>query len=103
MRTGRALLLLLALVLAQGPVLANPEGGTVTAGDAAISGEGTARVLVTQSSQRALIDWQGFSIGAGRPRASFSPMRMRWPRIGWWEMTRRRFSVPSSVASQVIS
>ena len=60
----RALLPVLALALAPAPVFANPEGGTVTAGEAAISGEGTARVLITQTSERALIDWQRFSIGA---------------------------------------
>ena len=69
----RAILPLLVLVLAPGPVLANPEGGTVAAGDAAISGQGTARVLVTQSSQRALIDWQGFSIGAGETTRFIQP------------------------------
>ena len=65
--------LLAALVLASGPVVANPEGGTVSAGDAVISGEGTARVLVTQTSERTLIDWQRFSIGAGETTRFIQP------------------------------
>ena len=65
--------LLPALVLACGPALANPEGGTVAAGDAVISGEGTSRVLVTQTSERTLIDWQRFSIGAGETTRFIQP------------------------------
>lgn len=46
------------------PARANPAGGTVVAGAAGIAGAG--RVLtITQSSNRAIIDWHGFSIGAG--------------------------------------
>ena len=40
-----------------------PSGGTVAAGQAAISTSGT-RMDVTQSSQRAIINWQGFDIGS---------------------------------------
>ena len=69
----RALLPALALALAPAPVFANPEGGSVAAGDATISGEGTARVLITQTSERALIDWQRFSIGAGETTRFVQP------------------------------
>ena len=69
----RALLPVLALALAPAPVFANLEGGTVTAGEAAISGEGTARVLITQTSERAFIDWQRFSIGAGETTRFVQP------------------------------
>ena len=69
----RAFLPLLALVLAPGSVSANPEGGTVVAGDAAITGEGTVRVVVTQRSARALIDWQDFSIGTGETTRFVQP------------------------------
>ena len=40
-----------------------PSGGTVAAGQAAISTSGT-RMDVTQSSQRAIINWLGFDIGS---------------------------------------
>ena len=69
----RALLPALALALAPGPVFANPEGGTVAAGNATISGEGTSRVLVTQTSERALIDWERFSIGTGETTRFLQP------------------------------
>ena len=45
--------------------LANPQGGQVVAGAAAIAGEGTAHVTVTQRSDRAVINWDSFSIAAG--------------------------------------
>jgi len=42
-----------------------PAGGTVRAGDARISGEGTASTRIDQVSDRAIIDWRSFGIGAG--------------------------------------
>ena len=42
-----------------------PAGGTVRAGDARISGEGTASTHIDQFSDRAIIDWRSFGIGAG--------------------------------------
>lgn len=44
---------------AQGPV-----GGTVRAGDAQISGEGTTSTQIRQFTDRAVIDWRQFGIGA---------------------------------------
>ena len=46
------------------PAYANPQGGTVVAGGASIAGEGTSRVTVTQTTDRAIINWNSFSIGA---------------------------------------
>ena len=43
--------------------LANPQDGVVTHGSAIISGEGTKSVTITQSSDRAVIEWDHFSIG----------------------------------------
>jgi len=43
---------------------ANPTGGTVAAGTATISSAGKT-LTVNQTSNRAVINWQGFSIGAG--------------------------------------
>ena len=43
---------------------ANPQGGTVAAGAATITSAGKT-LTVNQTSNRAIINWQGFSIGAG--------------------------------------
>ena len=42
---------------------ANPQDGAVTHGSAVISGEGTDSVTITQSSERAFIEWDSFSVG----------------------------------------
>ncbi|KIN70289.1 Filamentous hemagglutinin outer membrane protein [Sulfitobacter noctilucae] len=61
----------MALVLgtALTPVLAQtqslPIGGSVVAGDAQISTPGAGAMTINQSSDRAVINWQDFSIGAG--------------------------------------
>lgn len=43
---------------------ANPEGGRVVTGQATIHG-GAGNLVVRQQSQRAVVDWRSFSIGAG--------------------------------------
>jgi len=53
-----------SLVLGTGPVMANPLGGVVVNGSASIQSSGNT-VTVNQATNRAVIDWQGFSIGAG--------------------------------------
>jgi len=62
LRTGVAGL---AVVTAQ-TALANPSGGNVVAGNATINGQGTDRVRIDQSSDRVIINWDNFSIGAGQ-------------------------------------
>jgi len=68
LQSGTAFAALFALGLfsatptAQAQVL--PTGGTVTHGNAAISGSGSG-LLIDQSSGSAIISWDGFSIGAG--------------------------------------
>ena len=52
-----------ALMLLPRPALAGPTGGTVVAGSAAIQQSGTT-TNINQSSNSAIINWQGFSIGA---------------------------------------
>jgi len=44
---------------------AGPQDGQVVAGQAAIQQAGGGRTNVVQSTDRAVIDWRGFSIGAG--------------------------------------
>ena len=58
-------LLILTLVSGPGAVLANPEGGTVVSGQAAIVRESATRTTIQQHSNTAIIDWNSFSIGAG--------------------------------------
>jgi filamentous hemagglutinin family protein len=60
------LLPLVALLLA-GPLCleANPTGGSVAAGTAAIAGQGSSTVTVNQATNTAIINWQTFSIGSG--------------------------------------
>lgn len=59
-----ALALPAQMALAQtGPIL--PSGGVVVAGDARIGGPAGGQLTIDQASQRAVLDWQGFSIGAG--------------------------------------
>ncbi len=64
----RALRVLLAALLASpASVCANPYGGEVVAGAAAIIGSGSSpTVTVNQTSDLAVINWQGFSIDAGQ-------------------------------------
>lgn len=57
-RTGMATLLLAA------SCWANPAGGDVTAGQAAIQ-QANGQMTITQSTDRAIIQWQSFSIGSG--------------------------------------
>jgi filamentous hemagglutinin family protein len=61
----RALLLGSMLTpLAASPTLANPQGGRVVVGSAAITG-GAGATVVRQSSNRSVINWQSFSISTG--------------------------------------
>ena len=62
---SRASALVIAASLAASPALANPLGGRVVAGSASITGQGSAEVTVTQGSNRALIEWDSFSIEPG--------------------------------------
>jgi len=52
---------------------ANPAGGTVAAGSATIAGEGTALTTIHQTSDRAILNWQGFSIGLGEVTRFIQP------------------------------
>ena len=76
MRRHLRKLLLAASALAPfgiGLALANPLNGSVVAGSAAISGEGTANVQVTQDTFKAIINWQSFNIGNGETTSFIQP------------------------------
>jgi filamentous hemagglutinin family protein len=53
--------------------LANPLGGQVVGGTATIGGQGTPQVTVNQGSQRAIINWNTFNIGAGEKTRFVQP------------------------------
>jgi len=57
--------LLVAAVLNPVGSFANPTGANVTGGAATVSGQGTSRVTVDQSSDRAFIEWHSFSVAKG--------------------------------------
>lgn len=63
---------LAALTLA-GAAHAGPTGGSVSAGSASIAGDGTGHVTVTQTSDRAILDWNSFSIGTGESTRFIQP------------------------------
>lgn len=46
-------------------VWAGPQGGQVVGGQATISTPSTGRTQIDQRTGRAIIDWRGFSVGAG--------------------------------------
>jgi filamentous hemagglutinin family protein len=52
-----------ALLIAQRPAFSGPTGGTVVDGSAGISQSGSV-TNINQSTNKAIINWQGFSIGA---------------------------------------
>ncbi|WP_173012493.1 MBG domain-containing protein [Niveispirillum sp. SYP-B3756] len=60
----RALALASVFTLPALPALAGPEGGSVAVGQASISSSGS-QTLIQQQSDRALIDWRSFTVGAG--------------------------------------
>src|SRR6185503_10373487 len=56
--------------LALTSAMAGPDGGVVVGGAAAINNPGTANVTVNQHTDKAIINWRMFDIGAGE-RATF--------------------------------
>jgi mucin-19 len=57
--------LLVAAVLDPVGSYANPNGANVTGGAATVTGQGTSRVTIDQSSDRAFIEWNSFSVAKG--------------------------------------
>jgi filamentous hemagglutinin family protein len=67
MLSRQKVLIALALApMAIGSALAGPNGATVVNGNATIHGQGSSSVVVNQSSQNAIINWQTFNIGSGQ-------------------------------------
>ncbi|MCW2406955.1 filamentous hemagglutinin family protein [Sphingobium sp. B1D7B] len=63
--SGMAMAIAAGMMLQTASVHAQTAGGSVVAGQATITGQGTAQTVVTQSSDRAILDWNRFSLGAG--------------------------------------
>lgn len=59
--------------MAFGVANANPLGSTVVGGSASVSGEGTSSVTVTQSTEKAIINWNTFNIGGGETTRFVQP------------------------------
>jgi filamentous hemagglutinin family protein len=58
-------MILAGLLVGAGMAQANPTGGSIAAGSANISGQGTSSVTINQFSNTAVINWNTFSIGGG--------------------------------------
>ncbi|TGP14617.1 filamentous hemagglutinin N-terminal domain-containing protein [Mesorhizobium sp. M2D.F.Ca.ET.233.01.1.1] len=74
MRFWRICLATAALVpFSFGPLWANPLGGTVVDGGASIQGMGTSQVTVTQTTDRAALEWRSFDIEQGETTRFVQP------------------------------
>ncbi|QDY70936.1 MBG domain-containing protein [Qingshengfaniella alkalisoli] len=80
-----------------GPVLAGdlPKGGSVAHGKVNIGAAQSGRMAIKQSSDKAIINWQGFSIGKGN-RVDISQ-----PGRGSTMLNRVTGSTPSTIAGQL--
>ncbi len=73
-RLQRLLLTTAALLpLGFAPAFAGPNGATVVGGAATVQGQGTASVVVNQTTQNAIINWNTFNIGTGEKTAINMP------------------------------
>uniref|UniRef100_UPI0022EA800B two-partner secretion domain-containing protein n=1 Tax=Falsiroseomonas oryzae TaxID=2766473 RepID=UPI0022EA800B len=88
--------LLLPLAAAAQAPGARPQGGNVVAGQASISQTAT-RTQVNQSSDRAVIEWRGFDVGANHQ------VDIRQPGAGSWSLQRVTGPDPSAIAGRVTS
>jgi filamentous hemagglutinin family protein len=61
------------LALGTAPVIAGPDGARVVGGTATVTGSGTGNVIVNQTSQNTIINWNTFNIGVGQSTTFFQP------------------------------
>lgn len=92
----RALLLSTALLAPCVAQAQAPRDGRVVAGQAAIS-QSASRTQVTQSSERAVIEWRGFDVGAGHH------VDIRQPGAASFSLQRVTGGDPSAIAGRVTS
>jgi filamentous hemagglutinin family protein len=72
-----------------------PTGGSVAAGSVTIAQPSATRLNITQSSQSAIVNWQGFSIGQG------SSVNISQPNASSAILNRVTGSTPSTIAGQL--
>ncbi|NBO21511.1 MAG: hypothetical protein EBU97_06230, partial [Rhodobacteraceae bacterium] len=65
LRVGLHASVSVASLVLGGAALGNPLTPTVVTGDVSVSGLGSGSVVVTNNSNRAIVDWQAFSVGQG--------------------------------------
>src|SRR5215472_3426091 len=63
----------LVVWLVPGAAGANPQGGQVTAGSATIAAPTTTQTTITQSTSKAVIDWQSFNIAPNEQTIFYQP------------------------------
>lgn len=69
-----AFLLIAGAITIPGQIaFANPEGGSVVAGQAAISQTSPSQTTITQSTDKAIINWNSFNIGKGEQTRFVQP------------------------------
>lgn len=75
MRRFRSLVFATSALVPLGIVAAsaNPQGAQVVGGSATVQGQGTAAVTVTQSTDKAIINWKTFNIGNGETTRFIQP------------------------------
>lgn len=96
MSRRRTLLAAAALVLPLPTAAQSPQGGQVVAGTARIT-HAPGRTDIAQSSNRAIIQWQGFDVGAGHQ------VDIRQPSAQSWSLQRVTGGSPSAIAGRVTS
>ncbi|WP_170985065.1 filamentous hemagglutinin N-terminal domain-containing protein [Roseomonas sp. AR75] len=100
-RARKTLLLASTALLAAAPARAQapdarPQGGAVVAGQASIT-QTPSRTQVNQASNRAVIEWRGFDIGAQHQ------VDIRQPNAGSWSLQRVTGPDPSAIAGRLTS
>ncbi|MGC2202358.1 MAG: filamentous hemagglutinin N-terminal domain-containing protein, partial [Stellaceae bacterium] len=92
---GAATVVAGALYVAVAPASANPKGGQVVAGTATVSNPSSTQLQITQTTNRAAIDWQSFDIAPGE-RTSFVQ-----PSAESWALNRVKSADPSVIAGSM--
>ncbi len=62
-----------AALLSAVPAVGNPTGGSVVGGSATIAGDGTGNVTINQTTDRAILHWDDFSIDVGETTQFVQP------------------------------
>src|ERR1043165_9573310 len=78
-----------------GPAAANPQGAVVMGGSAQIVQTSPSRLDINQSSNRAVIDWRSFSVGAG------ATTRFNQPSASSLAVNRVTGANPSDIAGHI--